>query len=114
MTVTQTLKHHRDIQNWVSARHGMPGITRVPDIRGEIHARLALSFGKASERPHDAPGVDAGMAPVSWHAWLAELDRQHLALKVSGLTGFEFVELENVAKDDLSKNSDMNSGAKLN
>ena len=32
--------------------------------------------------------------PVSWSAWLAELDRRHLALKVSDRQSpdFEFVE----------------------
>jgi hypothetical protein len=32
------------------------------------------------------------MTPVSWTAWLAELDRQHLALRVSQDEEFEFVE----------------------
>ena len=36
------------------------------------------------------------MSPVSWAAWLAELDRQRLALKVSNqkTPDFEFVERE--------------------
>jgi hypothetical protein len=99
MTNTQTLVRHRDIQNWVTARHGMPAISRVPSITGEMRARLALSFTKAKARPATAmPTLDDGMSPVSWSAWLAELDRQHLALKVSSQNNpdFEFVERQEV------------------
>jgi hypothetical protein len=34
------------------------------------------------------------MSPCSWTAWLAELDRQHLALKISSSdpSGFELVD----------------------
>jgi hypothetical protein len=40
------------------------------------------------------PSVDQGATPVSWTAWLAELDRQQLALRVSpdSETDYEFVE----------------------
>ena len=94
MTNSQTLVQHRDIQNWVTARHGMPAIARVPDSAGAMHARLALSFRTKQHGPVNEPSTDDGMAPVSWSAWLAELDRQHLALKVSGQPSpdFEFVE----------------------
>ena len=57
MSHTQTLIHHRDIQNWVSARHGMPAIARVPNSFGEMRARLALNF-----RRHEA--VKIGRAHV--------------------------------------------------
>ena len=105
MNHTQTLVQHRDIQNWVTARHGMPAISRVPNSTGEMRARLALSFSKPRVRPMSAPGMDDGMSPVSWSAWLAELDRQHLALKVSSQNNpdFEFVERQ-----------EMNSGGPLN
>jgi len=103
MTNSQTLVQHRDIQNWVAARHGMPAIARVPDTKGEIHARLALSFSSPQDRPDSprpdaTPQADTGMSPVSWSAWLAELDRQHLALKVSSQNeaDFEFVERQGI------------------
>lgn len=94
MNSTRTLVQHRDIQNWVTARHGMPAISRVPTTTGQVRARLALSFGKTRNRPTSTPGIDDGMSPVSWSAWLAELDRQRLALKVSTQSkpDFEFVE----------------------
>lgn len=92
MNTTQTLVRHRDIQNWVTARHGMPAIARVPSSSGQIRSRLALSFAKARGRPIAPPSTDDGMSPVSWSAWLAELDRQNLALRVSNQKEFEFIE----------------------
>ena len=40
------------------------------------------------------PRVDQGVSPISWSAWLAELDRQQLALRVSpdGDAGYELIE----------------------
>jgi hypothetical protein len=91
---TQTLTRHRDIQKWVSTRRGLPAIRRVPDASGGIRARLAIAF--EHPRPHAprhlVPSLDDGMMPVSWTAWLAELDRQGLALKVTDEEHFEFVE----------------------
>jgi hypothetical protein len=96
MNHPQTLTRHRDIQNWVTARRGMPAIARVSSITGEVRARLALRFGK-TRRPSALPDVDDGMSPVSWSSWLAELDRQQLALKVSEAgDDFEFVERREV------------------
>ena len=91
MQHTQTLIHHSDIQNWVTARRGMPAFSR---IAGQARARLALTFGGGHARPTTTPALDDGVSPVSWKAWLAELDRQRLALKVSNQKDpdFEFVE----------------------
>jgi len=100
MTQSHTLTHHRDIQNWVTARHGMPAISRVPDVSGSVRQRLALSFGKHGRPTGRGPDMDDGVAPVSWSAWLAELDRQHLALKVSNqkTPDFEFVERQELSR----------------
>lgn len=103
MNHTQTLIRHRDIQNWVTARHGMPAIAHTPNSMGEMRARLALSFSKARARPTTTPGMDDGMSPVSWNAWLAELDRQHLALKVSNQKDFEFVARQELGTQSLSE-----------
>ncbi len=86
MTNAQTLIRHRDIQNWVADRRGLPALRRETDPSGAVHPRLAISFARRS----GPPAGDDGMAPCSWSAWLAELDRQHLALRVSE-TNFEFV-----------------------
>jgi len=113
VTNTQTLVQHRDIQNWVTARHGIPAIARIPNSTGEMRARLALNFGGPHRRPVAPPSIDDGMSPVSWSAWLAELDRQHLALKVSGQSGpdFEFVERQASGED---YSVQRNSGERLN
>ena len=92
---SHTLTRHRDIQNWVSDHHGTPAIRRIPDRFGKLEAHLVLSF-KAPKAPPDRgmPQLDDGVSPVSWNAWLAELDRRHLALRVSDRSSpdFEFVE----------------------
>ena len=82
MTHAHTLTRHRDIQAWVSERKGMPAMVRAHNSFGEMRSRLALRF-QAVGKPQGMPGVDQGVTPVSWSAWLAELDRQHLALRVS-------------------------------
>jgi len=80
MTRIHTLTRHRDIQNWVTDRHGIPAIARIRNRFGEERAQLKLSFQKRIKRQIESQ--DDGMSPVSWTAWLAELDRQQLALKV--------------------------------
>lgn len=82
MTAAHTLTRHRDIQAWVTDRKGMPAMTRQHTEFGEFRAHLALKFDRPT-RPNGMPKVDQGASPVSWNAWLAELDRQHLALRVS-------------------------------
>lgn len=91
---THTLIRHADIQNWVSARKGQPAISRVRDRMGIMKAKLTLSFALEHPSPTETPSQDDGMSPVSWTAWLAELDRQNLALRVTGekLPKYEFVE----------------------
>lgn len=90
MQNTHTLTRHRDIQNWVNDRHGTPAIRRQPNTMGEIRSRLAIRFTR-SPAPEGAPSIDDGIMPVSWSAWLAELDRQQLAVRVNE-SEFEFVE----------------------
>jgi hypothetical protein len=93
MIHAHTLTRHRDIQAWVNDRHGMPAMVRTPNDFGEWRARLALKFDRP-RRPDGMPSTDQGASPVSWSAWLAELDRQQLALRVSedGETEYELIE----------------------
>ena len=77
MTQAHMLTRHRDIQNWVNDRRGRPAIARVRDSFGQARAQLKLRFAQDEEGRDDV-----GMSPCSWTAWLAELDRQQLALKV--------------------------------
>lgn len=91
MTKLHTLIRHRDIQNWVADRHGIPAIARVRNRFGEERAQLKLSFQKREKQFIESQ--DDGMSPCSWTAWLAELDRQQLALKVDMTANdFELVE----------------------
>ena len=91
MQHSHTLTRHKDIQAWVVDRHGLPAVSRV-----------VRSLRRGAPAPHDpvrtdadganrTPTLDDGVSPVSWTAWLAELDRQQLALKVTPDTEFEFV-----------------------
>lgn len=81
-----TLIRHRDIQTWVSDHKGSPAIARVRDRFGEQKSTLLLRF----VRSHNL-SVDDGMSPCSWSAWLAELDRQQLALRISPSGEYELV-----------------------
>lgn len=91
MTHIHTLTRHRDIQNWVTDRKGIPAIARVRNRFGEERAQLKLSFER--KRKERLESQDDGMSPCSWTAWFAELDRQQLALKVDlAADGFELVQ----------------------
>jgi hypothetical protein len=94
MNITHTLTRHRDIQAWVAEHRGLPAISRMPNQFGQLRARLALKFSKPRAAPTSTPTQDDGMSPCSWSAWLAELDRQQLAVKVldEKQPAFEFVE----------------------
>ena len=80
MTHAHTLTRHRDIQAWVTERRGLPAMVRAPNSFGEMRARLALQVRAGRRVRTGMPAVDQGASPVSWSAWLAELDRQQLAL----------------------------------
>lgn len=94
LTEAHTLTRHRDIQNWVAERKGMPALVRAPNSLGEVQSRLALKFDGGGQP--GLPAVDQGAAPVSWTAWLAELDRQQLALRVSPDDTYELIERKNL------------------
>lgn len=98
MRDTHTLTRHKDIQNWVATHNGMPALVCERDSLGSVKARLALSFQRARLVPTGTPNQDDGISPCSWSAWLAELDRQHLALMIKDDDGLEF---EFIARRDL-------------
>jgi len=99
MNDVHTLTRHRDIQNWVTDRRGIPAIARVRNRFGEVRSQLRLSFERRQKARAELANQDDGMSPVSWTAWLAELDRQQLALKIDAGhdDGFEFVERRSVS-----------------
>jgi len=84
--INHTLVAHSEIQLWASEHRGQPAIRRVPDMSGTIQSELHLKFDGSEGRVGD------GLSPVSWAAWLAELDRQNLAVKVGRASRFELVD----------------------
>lgn len=93
MDGTHTLTRHRDIQDWVCDRKGIPAIVRIRDRFGAQRSKLAIRFAEQAAAAAAAAreSLDDGLSPVAWSAWLAELDRQGLALKVGQQRQFEFV-----------------------
>ncbi len=76
------LTGHRDIRRWAEARRAQPALALALGRNGELRRRLALRFSMQAPSPTDPAAENEGMTPCSWTAWLAELDRQNLALKV--------------------------------
>lgn len=88
------LTRHREIRDWVNSRRGKPAIRHEHDRFGSMRARLELIFSTPrTSLQNGMPRIDDGVSPVSWTAWLAELDRRQLALRVSDpeTTEFELV-----------------------
>ena len=81
MPRTLTLTNHSAVRDWVTFRDGKPAVLTEHDAHGDAHARLRLAFRADRVRP-PLEGRRAGIAPCSWDAWLAEFDRQQLALQV--------------------------------
>lgn len=80
MPRTITLTSHQAIRNWVQYRQGQPAIASERNARGQMQRHLAISIhGRLLGETEHLPMA----APCSWDAWLAELDRQKLALKVT-------------------------------
>jgi hypothetical protein len=80
MNTTHGLTRHRDIQNWVTARHGSPAIAYIRDRFGDEKSKLLLRFHRRDKA--DFRASTDSISPCSWTAWLAELDRQRLMLVV--------------------------------
>ena len=70
----KTLISHGAIRQFVETRAGHPAVRAQRMSEGGLAPRLALRF--SGQRPE-------GLNPCSWTAWLAEFDRQRLALQVS-------------------------------
>jgi hypothetical protein len=83
----QFLTKHQDIQAWVAQQRGCPAIARLRDTSGDEKAQLRLKF----DRFGDEEALDGETSPCSWAAWLAELDRQQLALKIEPTGGVSLV-----------------------
>lgn len=96
--MSRILQAGAEIRQWAEARSGMPAWSELPSgTRSQIVLRIVfdqylLNSGEAQDL--DRPG---GLDLVAWDEWLAELEKQKLALKVGDRIGgvldndFEFV-----------------------
>jgi len=67
----QVISRHSDIRRWVGAHAGRPRLRLGLDAQGHPARMLQITFdGRPAKSAHD------------WEEWLAELDRQNLALKI--------------------------------
>lgn len=88
--MSHILSRHSDIRRWVAAHAGRPRFGAGMDAEGRRQRLLQITFdGRPAKSAHD------------WEEWLAELDRQNLALNILDDAGvgsdFEFVKRGNGA-----------------
>jgi hypothetical protein len=75
----------QEIREWAEARGGNPMLMDVPS-GSTSRVLLQLTFGQHALNADHNEGPDrptGGFELVSWDDWLAELERQHLVLKVA-------------------------------
>lgn len=82
--MSKILTNAADIRQWVEARAGNPVMLDTPDGT-RSRTLLQLTFGQhlLNSDENEGPDRPGGYELASWDDWLAELDRQGLALKVS-------------------------------
>jgi len=87
--MAQYLTAHDDVRAWATARAGTPAFAATPnptDSPGDQPPLLRLAFGQDIVNGDGGEGADRmdGLQSVGWEDWLAEFDRQNLALTVPG------------------------------
>lgn len=83
--MSKILTDHAAIRQWAEARNGYPMLMDVPSGTGS-RTLLQLTFGQHALNADNNEGPDraaGGYQLVTWDDWLAELERQQLALKVN-------------------------------
>lgn len=82
--MSRVLTKAEDIRQWVEARGGYPILLEMPDGTGS-RTLLQLTFGQhlLNADENEGPDRPSGYELVSWADWMAELEAQGLALKVS-------------------------------
>lgn len=82
--MSKILTKAADIRQWVEARGGYPILLEMPDGT-RSRTLLQLTFGQhfLNADENEGPDRPSGYELVSWDEWLAEMERQGLALKVS-------------------------------
>jgi hypothetical protein len=79
----RTLTKHSDIREWAEGRSGYPMMEDVPDGT-DVRSLLEITFGQhaLNADTNEGPDRPGGFRLVGWDEWLAEFDRQKLALRV--------------------------------
>jgi hypothetical protein len=84
--MARVLVDHVEIRQWAEARAGNPMMMdAVPDGTHMGNPLLQITFGQHALNADHNEGPDpatGGQNLVGWDEWLAELDRQGLAIKV--------------------------------
>lgn len=100
---------HEAVKLWAEARGGSPMMEDQPDGRGGTRSVLQITFGQHALNADENEGPDriSGFELVSWDDWLAEFDRQGLALKVNDeQPGLEDNDFEFVARNGQGRSTD--------
>ena len=80
----KTLTKSVDIRRWVEARAGAPMSMDMPTGTGDTRTLLNITFGQHALNADENEGPDriSGFALIGWEEWIAEFDRQRLAMRV--------------------------------
>lgn len=80
----KTLTKPDEIRRWVEARAGAPMSMDMPDGTGDTRTLLNITFGQHALNADENEGPDriGGFDLIGWEDWLAELDKQGLAIRV--------------------------------
>ncbi|HTJ57507.1 MAG TPA: hypothetical protein VL418_08100 [Devosiaceae bacterium] len=82
--MSRILQEHESIREWVEARGGAPMLEDLPNgTREQVLLQLTFDQHLLDADHNEGPDPIVGFELVGWEDWLAELDRQNLALKVN-------------------------------
>ena len=82
--MSRVLIKHEEIRQWAEGRAGSPMMMDVPDVTG-TRTLLQMTFGQHALNADHNEGPDPleeAYQLVGWDEWLAEFDRQNLAIRV--------------------------------
>ncbi|RUT29336.1 hypothetical protein EMQ25_14535 [Arsenicitalea aurantiaca] len=100
--MSKILTRHDEIRQWAEARGGNPLLMEMPDGTGGSRTLLQLTFGQhyLNADENEGPDRPGGFDLVSWDDWLAALEANGLAMRVSDdPAGGNEAEFEFVARD---------------
>jgi hypothetical protein len=102
----KTLTKPDDIRQWAEARAGAPMSMDMPDGSGEMRTLLNITFGQHALNADENEGPDriTGFELTSWDEWVAELEKQGMAIRVRDESPGQLDnEFEFVARDGKGK-----------